>query len=140
MSEDRSDNRAQAETSAPKSEVGGDLLDIIIPDVGPHRFWRRQGEEIGGLVFSVQAGEFNYCEPRASGLPMTAYSAVELAMFVRGGGWLKPRDLVGLTPGFDELFEGDDVAGYVPLERAKALRDALHRWAAAGARIEVSRG
>ncbi len=74
-----------------------------------------------GIVLSIGAGGHYYSEPRGEGpADWEKYNKVELAI-LRSGEFIKPKD-IGL-PQFQELFDGDDVAGYVDVNTVKIIRD-----------------
>jgi len=87
----------------------------------------RPHEIYGDVRLSVQAGAYLYSDPPINGLDLKEYKTVEIALIGSEGHWLKPSDLN--IEGFDELWNGDDVAGYVPQAKLKRLRAALRKYA-----------
>lgn len=94
--------------------------------------WMRESEAYGDVLLSVQASDTHYSTPREPGLPLEAYSRVEIAVMVKPtpgnrSGMVLPSH-VGIE-GFDHLFEEGEspVAGYVTQEDVARLRDALRK-------------
>ena len=86
----------------------------------------RDPEEHGDVKLSIQASQYNYCEPRVNGLPLDGYETVEIAIISDEHGMCHPSK-IGIE-GFDDLFEvgGDNpVAGYVSQAKVAELRAAL---------------
>lgn len=72
-----------------------------------------------GIVLSIGAGGRYYSEPRGEGpTDWEKYNKVELAI-LRDGEFISPKGIC--LPQFDELFAGDDVAGYVNVATVKAI-------------------
>ena len=84
----------------------------------------REAEEIGPILFSVQAGDAHYSIPQIDDLPIEEYEAVEVAI-IQGNSFFKPSEL-GIE-GFDDLWEDFDppIAPFVPPEDVTALRQKL---------------
>jgi len=100
----------------------------------------RPGRIFGLAKLSVQASEFNYCEPRTSGLPLKAYESVEIALIrLEDGAWLRPSDLIGYDGPSDNdcNFGSDDVAGWVPQDVVRRLELALCEWQINGCQIKI---
>lgn len=77
------------------------------------------------VVLSIQASEFHYCQPRKDLPCLGDYTSVEMAIFPKDGGdFLRPSEL-GIE-GYDDLWVGDEGAGYVPYDRAMALLEAMN--------------
>lgn len=85
----------------------------------------RKPKRYGNVMLSVQASSFHYCTPRADGLPLHAYSEVEIALTSPAGRIVRPE---GYVPGeFYHLWEGgpSPVAAYVTQAQLRAIRKAL---------------
>lgn len=94
-----------------------DFRDLIERESG--RAWSNKHLDLpGGLRLSVQASAHHYCSPRVHQANPRAYDEWELALFRDSGPWL-------MAVGFEDLWNGDQVAAYVPTDRVQALYDAL---------------
>lgn len=72
---------------------------------------------IGDVDMSIQASDCHYSTPRMI-VNTNAYVAWEVAIFRDKGPWLAVK-------GHEALWQGDDVAGYVPTATVQALYDAI---------------
>jgi hypothetical protein len=122
--------------------------------------FRRDADEYGDVTLSVQASWGRYCKLAeefipadhadhwdrgrlgCAHVPLEHYESVEIALWftdeetgLRRGWITKPSEALGIN-GFDDIWNGDDVAGWVPLRRVGELQVALMSRAA---KLEHSR-
>lgn len=82
---------------------------------------------LGRFDVSIQASTTHYCEPRLTHDDLTRYLTWEMAIFDRGGAWVCGESFRALNPPADlaDLFDNDQVAGYVPTARVQAIVEFL---------------
>lgn len=97
----------------------------------------RETEKYGDVELSIVAGQFNYCEPRADLPYLDQYTSVEVALITTGrlrmptfGGLFSDPVILDLPGSLRELWDGDQVAGYVSHDDLELLRGALRDRAA----------
>lgn len=129
---------------SPPFETWPQLLDIEVPPhvslpfTGECPAFSRPPERWDDVILSVQAAWSCYCNPRkgCAHTPLELYESVEIALWFadyepceqHGRPWItRPSQQLGID-GFDEVWNGDVVAGWVPLavvgrlQRELALR------------------
>lgn len=102
----------------------------------------RETEKYGDVGLSIVAGQFNYCEPRADLPQLDQYESVEVALLIEGrvtmptlGRLFSDPVILDLPGTLRDLWDGDQVAGYVSHDDLELLRGAL-RDRASGMSVE----
>ena len=69
--------------------------------------------EAGDYKLSTQASEGAYCTPRESLDDVYSYSAMEVALFTKSGGWVHPSHIAGMDSKFEDMWEPSDLRTFV---------------------------
>jgi len=118
------------------SEVAEEFEDLLgsVSAFAHGDFQIRDPEKYGNVQLSVQASAAHHCSPCVTGLPLTDYRTVEIALFNADGVFCMPS-AIGIK-GFDDLFDKNTgltmVARDVPQTEVEKLREALRLRAKGG--------
>jgi len=78
-----------------------------------------------GYCLSIQASAYHYCSPRRSGIPLSSYDEVEIAVWEEStGNWVKGKD-IRLPSYFHDLWNDYDDVTRVTLFNLRELLNEL---------------